>query len=160
MSQENVEIVQAGFEAWNAGDMDALRELYDPDAISRAPEGWPEPGASVGRNAIMRQFGQLRETWDADAFEVIGAYIEVGDRVAVRCIWRGAGHGPELSLQMTCVFTVRNGRIFGVEFFWHHAEGSKPWRCRSRRCRRRDHDDTSSHATHEMAIEGRVRAHF
>jgi ketosteroid isomerase-like protein len=37
MSQENVEIVQAAFAAWNVGDMDALRELYDPDAILRMP---------------------------------------------------------------------------------------------------------------------------
>jgi ketosteroid isomerase-like protein len=122
MSQQNVEIVKASFEAWNAADVAALQELYDPDVISRSPEGWPEPGASVGRNAVMRQFGQLRETWDTDAFEVIGDCIEAGDRVAVRCVWRGAGHGPELNLQMTCVFTVRKGRIFGVEFFWDHAE--------------------------------------
>jgi ketosteroid isomerase-like protein len=33
MSHENVEIARASFEAWNAGDMDALRELYDPNAI-------------------------------------------------------------------------------------------------------------------------------
>jgi hypothetical protein len=29
MSQENVEIVRAFFEAWNAGEMDALCELHD-----------------------------------------------------------------------------------------------------------------------------------
>jgi ketosteroid isomerase-like protein len=34
MSRENVEIVRAAYEAWNAGDMGALRELYDPDAIT------------------------------------------------------------------------------------------------------------------------------
>jgi ketosteroid isomerase-like protein len=71
MSQENVEIVRAGFAAWNAGDMDPLRELYHPDAIMRMPEGWPEPGPYYGRDAVMREFGQLRETWDADALEVI-----------------------------------------------------------------------------------------
>jgi ketosteroid isomerase-like protein len=41
MSEENVEIVRALFEAWNAGDMDAFRELYDPDAIMRMAENWP-----------------------------------------------------------------------------------------------------------------------
>jgi len=41
MSQENVEIAQAAFAAWNAGDMDALAKLYDPDHILRMPEGWP-----------------------------------------------------------------------------------------------------------------------
>ena len=43
MSQENVEIVRAVYEAWNAGDMEAARERYDADAIMRMPEGWPEP---------------------------------------------------------------------------------------------------------------------
>ena len=76
MSQENVEIVRATIEAWNAGDMDALRELYHPDAIARPPEGWPEPGPFVGREAVMRAFGQLRETWDAD-----GGHAEALDAV-------------------------------------------------------------------------------
>ena len=67
MSQENVKVVRAHFEAWNAGDMDAHRELYDPDVIARMPAGWPEPGPFVGREAVMRQAEQLRETWDADA---------------------------------------------------------------------------------------------
>ena len=44
MSQENVEVVQAALEAWNAGDMEALRELYDPNVIMRMPDDWPEPG--------------------------------------------------------------------------------------------------------------------
>src|SRR4051794_33516963 len=66
MSQENVETVRAGIEAWNADDMDALVELYDPDAIMRAPDGWPEPGPFVGRDAVLHQFKQLRATWSAD----------------------------------------------------------------------------------------------
>jgi ketosteroid isomerase-like protein len=66
MSQENVEVVRALFEAWNAAGMDALRELYDPDVIVRSAEGWPEPGPFVGREAVMRWYEQLRETWDAE----------------------------------------------------------------------------------------------
>jgi len=54
MSQENVKVVRAAFEAWNAGDMDAFRELLAPDVISRSPDGWPEPGPYVGREAVMR----------------------------------------------------------------------------------------------------------
>jgi ketosteroid isomerase-like protein len=109
MSQENVEIVKAGFEAWNAGDMDAFRERYDPDVIVRTPEGWPEPGPYVGRDAFMRWCEQLRETWDADALELISDFTDAGDRVAVRFIWHGAGRGPEADLEMTGVYTVRKG---------------------------------------------------
>ncbi len=122
MSRENVEIVRANFEAWNAGDMDTLREMYDPDVIVRATEDWPEPGPFVGREAVMRQGEQLRETWDAVTVEPIGDFIDVGDRVAVRHVWRGAGHGPESNLEFTVVYTIRKGKIFGFEYFWDHAE--------------------------------------
>jgi ketosteroid isomerase-like protein len=122
MSRENVEVVQAAFEAWNAGDMDAWRELCDPDAILRMPEGWPEPGPFVGREAVMRQLEQLRETWDADALELISDFIEAGDRVVVRFIWRGAGHGPEANIEATAVYTLRTGRLASLEHFWDHAE--------------------------------------
>jgi ketosteroid isomerase-like protein len=105
MSKENVEIVRAMFEANSAGDMDAFRELHDPDVIMRAPEGWPESGPSVGREAVMRQFEQLRETFDATSVEPISDFIDAGDRVVVRVAYHGKGHGTLYR-----------------EFFWDHAE--------------------------------------
>src|SRR6476646_5044474 len=107
MSEGNVEVVQASFEAWNAGDMDALRETHDPNVIERALEGWPEPGPFVGRDALMHQFEKLRGTWDADGLEPIGDFIDAGERVIVRMIWHGAGLGPEANLEFTGVYTVR-----------------------------------------------------
>jgi ketosteroid isomerase-like protein len=125
MSQENVEVFRAAIEAWNTGDMDAFRELCDPDIIVRPPPAWPEPGPFVGREAVMRQWYRLRETWDADAVEPISDFIEAADRVLVRQIWRGVGHGPESSMELTNVITVRNGKIVYQEFFWDHAEALK-----------------------------------
>jgi ketosteroid isomerase-like protein len=121
MSQENVEIARALYAAWNTGDMDALRELHDPDVIVRNDEGWPEPGPFVGREAVMRWYEQLRETWEADAFEPIGDFIDAADHVVVRVIWRGVGQGPESNIEFTAVYTVRKGRIVYLEFFWDHA---------------------------------------
>jgi ketosteroid isomerase-like protein len=37
MSQENVEVVRAGFEAWNHDDIDALLFLIHPDVEWRGP---------------------------------------------------------------------------------------------------------------------------
>jgi ketosteroid isomerase-like protein len=93
MSQENIEVVRAG--AWNSGDMGAFGELLAIDVILRLPEGWPEPGPYVGREAAMRQFRQNREAFKTDRLEPISDYIRVGDRVLVRLIWRGEGQGPE-----------------------------------------------------------------
>jgi ketosteroid isomerase-like protein len=122
MSEENVQVVRGFFEAWNAGDMDALREIQDPDVILRTVENWPEPGPYIGRAAVMRWFEQLRDTWDADEGEPIN-FIDAADRVVVRFIWHGAGHhGPESNMEFTRVFTVRNGRVSGQDYFWDHAE--------------------------------------
>jgi ketosteroid isomerase-like protein len=127
MSQENVEIAQAAFDAWNRGDMAALRELYDPDAIMRLDMNWVEPGPFVGRDTIMRQFEYLRDTWDADALEP-SEFIDAADRVVVRYVWRVTGRvagpvdSPELNQPITLVYTMRKGRIFLAEFFRDHAE--------------------------------------
>ena len=122
MSQENVEIVRAFFEAWNAGDMDALREMQDPDVIQRPPKGWPEPGPFVGREASMRQFEQLRDTWDSDTARPISAFIDIADHVLVRYLWHGLGEGPESNIELTSLSSVRKGKIFYLEYFWDHAE--------------------------------------
>jgi ketosteroid isomerase-like protein len=122
MTEENVEVVRAAFAAWNAGDMATLREQYDPSITLRAPEGWPEPGPFVGREAVMRQWEQMRGTWDTDAVEPISEFIDAADRVVVRYIWRGVGRGPESNIEVTAVCTVRKSGIVGIELFWDHAE--------------------------------------
>jgi ketosteroid isomerase-like protein len=122
MSQENVEIVKAAYEAWNTKDMDAFRELYDPNVILRPPDIWPEPGPFVGREAVMRLFEEARDVWDADTLEPIGDFMDAADRVVVRYAWVGTGRGPSSNMEMTNVVTLRKGRIFYQEIFSDHAE--------------------------------------
>src|SRR5262245_29352828 len=117
MSQENVQVILEAFDAWNTGDMARLSAVCDPDAIVRAPPGWPEPGPFIGREAIMRQFSQLRETFDSDTLEQLSDFLTSGDRVLVRFSWKAAGHGPAIDIAWTFVYTVRHGRIFGLEYF-------------------------------------------
>ena len=122
MSEENVRIVQAGIEAYNAQNWDALREMHDPSVIARTIEGWPEPGPFVGRDAVMRQFARVRAAWDTDAIEPIGDFLNAGDRVIVRVFFHGSGFGPEANLEFTIVYTVRERKIVFIEYFWDHAE--------------------------------------
>jgi uncharacterized protein len=125
MSQENVEIVRRGVEAWNAGDMAAFRELVAPDAIVRPPPNWPEPGPYVGREATMRYFEGIREAWDMDTIEWVGEPVAAADRVVISFTWQGMGAGPEAKMQLTIVTTVRNGRVRDVDYFWDRAEALK-----------------------------------
>ena len=87
MSEENVEVVRRTFAAWNAGDMDALRELHDPDVIVRAPKGWPEPGPFVGREAFMRNRADAR-TWDAELELSATSLMPATGCGQVRLAWR------------------------------------------------------------------------
>jgi ketosteroid isomerase-like protein len=125
VSRANEEVLRAYFTAWNAGDMEAVRESFTPDVVAVAPDGWPEPGPFVGRDVLMRQWNQMRETFDTDEITPIGDVTEVGDTVAVRFIWRGVGHGPDANLEATCLYTVSGERITRMKFFWDHADALK-----------------------------------
>ena len=121
-SEDNVELVRALFERWSAGDMDGLRQLYDSSVIVRAPEGWPEPGPFVGADAVMRQWEQMRDSWDAETLEPTSDFIGSADRVVCRFTWRAVGHGPQTDMEMTGVWTVRKGKVYEAEFFWDHMD--------------------------------------
>jgi ketosteroid isomerase-like protein len=124
MSQENVEIVSASLDTWNAGDMDAWKDFLASDVIWRPPPDWPEPGPFIGREETLRQVQRIRETWDTDTAEPISV-SDAADRVAVRLVWHGQGRGPQLSqsnMAITCVYTLRNRKIIAFDFFWDHED--------------------------------------
>jgi hypothetical protein len=54
--------------------------------------------------------------------EIVGEPLAAGDRVIVRWNWHGTGRGPQSDMEWTVIFSTRNGRIFGVEYFWHYPE--------------------------------------
>ena len=122
MSQDNIEIMRQHFRTWNAGDMEAHRELYDPDVIVRMPEDFPERGPFFGREAVMGQVERQVETFDANELELITDFIVLGDRLLVRFIWHGIGRGPAADIEVSGLYTVRRGRILAMEFFRNHAE--------------------------------------
>jgi len=122
MSEENVEVVRAYGQAWNAADIDAFREMHDPDVILRPATNWPEPGPYMGRDAVLDFYQRARETFDAEAVELTGDFAHAADRVVARWIWHGQGHGPESSMGFTVIYTVRNGKVRDIEFFWDHDE--------------------------------------
>lgn len=121
-TSDNVDLVRRARKAWSAGDFDALREFYDPHIVVRGVDDWPEPGPFVGPDAVIRQWQQLRATSDELALTAVSDYIEVGNRVAIRQIWHMTGHGPDNDVEQTLVFTIRDGKIVSLDFFWDHSE--------------------------------------
>ena len=97
MSQQNVELAKAFFDAYNARDSEAVDRLLHPDAeittlTARAglPYKW-SPGAT------RRYFEQLDETL-ADRRVEIEDYRELGERVVALGVVRGAGISSQIEV--------------------------------------------------------------
>src|SRR5215831_1957153 len=93
----NIELVRAGFEAFNAGDPDACMALAAPDLIMNLAE-LPEP--RHGREVWRQGFEMMKH-----AFPDLQAHIEdivaAGDKVAVRLRFRGTHSGGFLGIPAT-----------------------------------------------------------
>ena len=126
ISEQNVEVARSFYVAFNAGDMEAVREMLDPDVvIGRELEGWPETGPFVGRDAVMRQWERTREPFgDTFTLESV-SIIDAGDRVVSRQIMHGVVRGPAVHAEFTTVSTFRNGRAIFIDYFWDYAEALK-----------------------------------
>ena len=51
-------------------------ELYTPDAIAIAMEGWPETGPFEGREVVIRQYARLQENWDEQTNEAVRIFAQ------------------------------------------------------------------------------------
>jgi ketosteroid isomerase-like protein len=111
MSQENVEIVQAAYDAFNREDLDAVFKDAAPGAetdFSRALGPWR---GVFGLDQIRRVVGEFRETWESARIEP-HEFIEAGDLVVVPGTQHLKGRGGiEVVARATVVWTIRNGAI-------------------------------------------------
>ena len=114
MSQENVEVVRRGFQAFADGGLDAMAEFWDPDIDWRAAEGAiDDVGEMHGPVAVRRYFQDWIDTFDD--FRVVAEELrDLGDdRVLsiLRVTGRAKLSGTETELRFALVSTVRNGKV-------------------------------------------------
>jgi ketosteroid isomerase-like protein len=121
--RKNVKASYSGFKLWEAGDIDGLIRLYGPQAKLWHLEGWPEPGPTVGRAAIRRQFNTLREGWtdiSIDVEEIEGR----DDWVVARVRWsaRGEESGVTGEVRYSAATRFVGGLIVEVHYCWAHED--------------------------------------
>ena len=123
MSQENVEIVRLGYEAFNRGDIEAVVATLDPGI-----EWWPAADELItqpyrGHDGYRALVAEAREGVP-DLQAEIEEMFAGADRV-VTCLrfWgRGRDSGAPVEVRETNVARFREGRIIEVREFREKAE--------------------------------------
>ena len=118
MSQENVEVVQRAYDAYNRGDLEGFGELLAPDAIAHPLPYWPEAGERHGREAILRLLREIREPLERNE-AAPEKLVEANDHVVAAHLWRGVVKGTrdEVEGRVGMLVTLRAGKITELRWF-------------------------------------------
>ena len=124
-----MELALAFTTSYNERDIDAAVEgcavnvTVTPDA-SLYPESSPP---LVGRDQFRSLLEDSRSAW-ASCAHTAKEVLDIGDgRVIIRGDWGGKGiaSGAEVYQDMSAIFTVRDGQISKVEYFFGHDRALK-----------------------------------
>ncbi|WP_211877379.1 nuclear transport factor 2 family protein [Pseudarthrobacter albicanus] len=125
---ENAELVRRGYEAFNAGDMAALRELFVEDAVWYVTGSGVLSGTKQGREAVLAYFGELgsrsQGTFQAAVQDIVGGENHtVGLQQS-----RAEANGKSLDVATAIAFVLRDGKVTeGREFFEDTAKWDEFW---------------------------------
>jgi ketosteroid isomerase-like protein len=128
MSQRNVDIVRASWDAWSRGDMDALFEFYDPAVEWDMTHSYvPDMDVFHGHEGVRDFFRRWREFF-AEYHAEPEQFIAADDRVMVRVRQKGRGRVSSVGIDMPTywqLYTLRDGRAVRVAIYRDEAEALK-----------------------------------
>ena len=121
MSEENLELIRAGFAAHNRGDLDALVEVYDPDVVFETLL----LGTHRGNEAIRLIYEENQKT--LSGYDVVPVeLIESGDQVVAVAEVKGVGPVSQIAMadrdRFAFLFTIKNGRVIREQAFRNRDE--------------------------------------
>ena len=112
-----MERIRAGFAAHNRGDMDALVELYDVDAVFETLL----LGTHHGNEAIRVIYEENRKT--LSGYDVVPVeLIDAGDKVVAVAQAVGAGPASEIAVDDQFAFTFKGDRVVREQAFRNRQE--------------------------------------
>jgi ketosteroid isomerase-like protein len=119
MSRENVERIKEGFAAHNRGDVGALVELYDPEAVFETLL----LGTRHGNEAIREIYAENQKTMAG--YDVVPVeLIDAEDKVLAVVKMEGAGSSSGISVDegFAFVFTFKGDRVIREQAFRNKEE--------------------------------------
>ena len=123
MSEENIEKILESSRCFDAGDIQGFAAIIHPDGVMTPPEGWPEPGPFIGKEAITAQYEQIRSQFEQQTTEIKNIESR-GDWVILDYKWkvRGAGSGVEVEFDATAASRFEDGLVREAHNRWDRAK--------------------------------------
>jgi ketosteroid isomerase-like protein len=113
MSQENVEVARRGIALANAGDWDAVFELYHPDVEYRDLQHGPDMPevlqGHAGLRLVVTLWTEVYDEFGAEVYE----YIDADPWVICDTRWYGKGKGSDvpIDVHVADAYEVKDGKI-------------------------------------------------
>jgi ketosteroid isomerase-like protein len=123
MSQENVEKVRAGYEAFSRRDLDAALADIDPEIEWHQSSAFPDARTFHGHEGVRQFFEQVFDIFDESDF-IPEEIIDLGDQIVVvhRFVGRGQGSRVPVEVSETSIWTLQKGKAIRQEAFTTKAE--------------------------------------
>src|SRR5579859_2883061 len=126
MSQEDVEIVQEMYDAFNRGDLQRARRMLHEDAELHQATDAPDTDSYYGREEWERGFAIWLSEWESPRFEPLEA-SSVGEGVIMRVRLSGTGRMSRVpvSTEFFHAWTMRDGKAYRCAVRSSRAEALK-----------------------------------
>jgi uncharacterized protein len=118
MSEDNLEIVRAAYDAGNRGDWDEFFGWFHPDAEWESDPRVPNAGIYRGREDVRRFIEDQDAPFESTVAE-IERLIPSGDQVLalVKVTRRLRGSTAEMEIRIAHLWSVRDARVGRVQSF-------------------------------------------
>ena len=116
MSEQNERILRRGFELWNQGDYESLKEIFHPDLEIDATNRVLNPARYRGLEGFEQLTKETFDVWEEWSIEPM-TFQWNGNRVLVetRVNARGKGSGIRLAETYYSVWTIEGGKGTAME---------------------------------------------
>jgi len=118
MSDKDLEIIRAGVEALNRGDVDGLAEALDPDVELVPLRAVLDGTVYRGHEGMRRWLADMGEDWTRFELDLQEVRELEGGQVLVRATMRLRGKsGVALDSSAAWLCELRGGRVSRIQFF-------------------------------------------
>ena len=124
MSEDNLDVIRRGYDAFGRGDINTLLESFDEQVtwVTPGPRELATSGRRPGRQEVAEFFASVNELFDIQRFEP-KEFVAERDRVVVLGseTARARSTGNVVETDWVHVFTFRNGKVVAFQEFFDTA---------------------------------------